>query len=247
MVMVTTWVASQKLESSTARIISMVSPSVPRWWATMQGGEARGGGHGGAEALAVHPLQDEAQDHRAPAHEDGRGVEVGHRRAALQDDARGQAQGVDDGASEEQRVGGGAQQLGLPEPGQAEDDERHEVDRQAHVEGLGAIEDDLVVRVAQRAGLQGGHHVLHVGQGLVEAGRVVGDIGRVEAGEGHQGRVSTLACGHGAEAFAYALPGIGIATWERRQDAELGQLHQVLVAGGSIGITDGLEFPAEAG
>ena len=35
MVMVTTCVASQKLESSTARIISMVSPSPGRWWATM--------------------------------------------------------------------------------------------------------------------------------------------------------------------------------------------------------------------
>ena len=34
MVMVVTWVASQKLESSTARIISMVSPSPERWWAT---------------------------------------------------------------------------------------------------------------------------------------------------------------------------------------------------------------------
>ena len=36
MVMVTTWVASQKLESSTARIISMVSPDSPRCWATIR-------------------------------------------------------------------------------------------------------------------------------------------------------------------------------------------------------------------
>ncbi len=36
MVMVTTWVLSQKLESSTARIISMVSPSPLKWWATMR-------------------------------------------------------------------------------------------------------------------------------------------------------------------------------------------------------------------
>jgi hypothetical protein len=35
MVMVTTWVASQKFESSTARIISMVSPVPERWCATM--------------------------------------------------------------------------------------------------------------------------------------------------------------------------------------------------------------------
>src|SRR5215813_15250637 len=34
-VMVTTWVASQKLESRTARIISMVSPSPVRWCATI--------------------------------------------------------------------------------------------------------------------------------------------------------------------------------------------------------------------
>ncbi len=35
MVMVTTCVASQKFESRTARIISMVSPSPERWCATM--------------------------------------------------------------------------------------------------------------------------------------------------------------------------------------------------------------------
>ena len=152
MVMVVTWVASQKLESSTARIISMVSPSPERWWATSSEAKPGGRGHRGAEAVAVHALEDDPEQHRAPADEDGRGVEVGDRRPPLQDDAGDEPGGLDDGAGAEQAEGRRPEQLRLPGPGGEDREQRQDVDGHAHVEGLGAVEGGLVVDVGLGVG-----------------------------------------------------------------------------------------------
>ena len=52
--------------------------------------------HHAADAVAINFFQDHAQNDRAPADEDGRGIEIGHRRPAFQIHAEDQAEGVDD-------------------------------------------------------------------------------------------------------------------------------------------------------
>ena len=68
-----------------------------------QRGEPRRGRHRGAEALPVHAFQHQSQDHRRPADEHRRGIQVGDRRPALEEDARDQAHRVHQRAGGQQR------------------------------------------------------------------------------------------------------------------------------------------------
>ena len=74
------------------------------------GDEADGGGHDEADAVAVDPFENDPEHHRAPADEDGRGIEVGHRRPAFEDHAEDDADGVDDEAQHQQVEAGAVQQ-----------------------------------------------------------------------------------------------------------------------------------------
>jgi hypothetical protein len=92
MVTTTTWVASQKLESSTARIISRVSPPSERWWAMRR--VAKPIRPAATEPMALrieNALEDQAQPDRAPADEEGGGIEIGDGRAAFEPHAGGDA------------------------------------------------------------------------------------------------------------------------------------------------------------
>ena len=59
-------------------------------------------GAGCADAVAKDSLENQRDDHRAPADEDGGGIKIRDRRAFLQIHARNQPEGVDDEREQEQ-------------------------------------------------------------------------------------------------------------------------------------------------
>ena len=155
--------------------------------------EAGQRGDDAADADPVDPLQDQPQHHRPPANEDGRGVEVGHRRAAFQRHAEDQAEGVDQPGQNhqvERRAAQRFRQVGREREGQEgapRQDERAEVDDHGVEEGLHVVEVELRPALPQLP-LEGRREPLPVsGHGAVEGFRLV-----LAVGGGHRGEV-----GHG--------------------------------------------------
>ena len=114
-----------------------------------QGDEAGQRGDEAADADPVDLLQDQPQHHRPPADEDGRGVKVGHRRAAFQHHAEDQAEGVDQPGQDDQVERRAAQrfgEMGATSEGQqrpARQDEGEDVDDHRVEERLDVVEIEL--------------------------------------------------------------------------------------------------------
>ena len=81
-----------------------------------QGDEADHAGTGGTNAITEQALYHQPQHNRTPADEDGRRVEIGDRRPALQIHAREHAEGMHDEGQQQQQEGGLAHALGAPQP-----------------------------------------------------------------------------------------------------------------------------------
>ena len=182
--------------------------------------EAGQRGDDAADADPVDPLQDQPQHHRPPADEDGRGVEVGHRRAAFQHHAEDQAEGVDQPGQDDQVKRRAAQrfrQIGRDREGQqraARQDERAEVDDHRVEEGLDVVEVELGPALPELL-LELRREPLPVsGHGAVEAVGLVlavggGHRGKVRHGGMERGRVAGFeqAGAHGLPVVARLAPG----------------------------------------
>ena len=186
--------------------------------------EPGGRGDRGAEALPVNPLEHDPEHDRAPADEHRRGVEVRDRRAPLQDRARDEAERVDGRARDEEAEGGGPEDVAPAQPGREEDEQREDVDHHARVEGLGAVEDHLVLDLTDR--LEPRRRRVRpgpeVGDGAVEAAGVLREPGEPDARPAGERRVA-LAQRRGAERLAGGAPRLGRGALARQDRPEVGE------------------------
>ncbi len=119
-----------------------------------------------------------AQQARAPADENGRGIQIGHRRPAFQIHAEAQAEGMDDKGQHQQGKTSAPHRLGQIDPEQAAQQQRGDVNDHALVKRLDLVEEKFLLAFLQRRiQVVFLHPDAVFGDGLVEFRRFVVVIG----------------------------------------------------------------------
>ena len=183
-----------------------------------------------ADRVAIDPLQDQAQPHGPPADEEGRRIEVGHRRAAPEADANDDARGGDQPCQRHQLEGGPPQRLGPPQPGEDRQDEGRRIKEGAGAERVDGVEAHLGVAPAQ-FGRQPAGEVLAVELDQVVELDGVLPLPRVtQAGIGEGARIDAAAVEGLEEAVAEGGPRAAGGAGFRRDRQDPGCVRQGHVA-----------------
>ena len=137
---------------------------------------------------------------------------------------------------------------GPAEPGREQDEEREDVDHHARVEGLGAVEEDLVLDLPDRreAGRRRAGPLAERRHGAVEAGGILGGPGDAEAGPLAERRVALAERG-GAQRLAGAAPRVGRRARAREQRPEGREPRERRVSLRGAGASGGRELDDEPG
>ena len=107
-----------------------------------------------ADAVLVKFFQNQSQHDRAPADEDGGGIEIGHRRPAFQHHAINQARRVNQKRQPDQPDGRTAQSFRQIEPRKNREQSGEDVNDHRVVKRLHLVEEDFRARFCQRLGMR---------------------------------------------------------------------------------------------
>ena len=118
-----------------------------------QGGETDQARCDQPDASLENALQNDPHQHRPPADEDGRGIQIGDRRPALQKHSEPKAESMNDKSQDQQRDPGAAKRLGEVDPKSAAQQDGGDVDDHPFVERLGLVEEKFLAAFLQ-LGLQ---------------------------------------------------------------------------------------------